>query len=852
MSEKIHRNSLQPGHKLHWYRIEKILGQGGFGITYLAHDFNLDRQVAIKEYLPIELAVRERDFSVHPVTEDHGEKFRWGLDRFITEARTLAKFKHPNIVHVLNVFEENNTAYMVMEYEQGESLQEILSHRKTLEEAELINILIPVLGGLQMVHEAGFIHRDIKPANIFIREDGSPVLLDFGSARQALSMATQTLTSLVSPGYAPYEQYYSRSDQQGPWTDIYGLGATLYRAAAGKAPMDAVDRSRAILKGEQDIFVPASQTGKGRYSERFLLAIDHALQFKEEDRPQTISAWKSEFDLPEDPIKQAIIAEHTPTQPGTKVLEKQQQKKLLYSKVAILVVLVGIGVLYLYHGEIQDYLFGPTKTQLEAERQRVEQEKRLAVLKHKEEEDRRRREEEKSAEQERQAELERQRQEEEQKRIEAEVQRQAELERQREEEVRKLETERLAIEEERKRLQEEEQKRADAEAQRKAKLELQRAEDEKNRLAEEEVKLQSEDEILKKERIQKPFEAAIAAYKYGDYKAAIALLMPLVELGFAPAQVNLGLMYQEGKAFPRDDKQAVFWYQKAADQGDRQAQYNLGVMYEKGRGVSKDDQQAVSWYQKAAEQGLAHAQHNLGNMYFYGNGVPQDDQQAVSWYQKAADQGLAQARYFLGLMYEKGNGVPQNDQQAVSWYQKAADQGIAEAQYNLGLMYEKGKGVPKDDKQAVSWYHRAADQGLTQAQYNLGFMYRNGDGVPQDDKQAIHWFQKAAEQGHADAKHVLESRYYDSENLPQEDKQASQEPPVIPNSAYEYTPEELREIELVTNKYPNWVQTVNTEHFSGWIEEQPEEVKALADSRVAADAIKLLDMYENYKNHNPP
>jgi Serine/threonine protein kinase len=222
MGDKIHRNSLKPGHKLHWYRIEKILGQGGFGITYLAHDFNLDRQVAIKEYLPIELAVREGDFSIHPVSEDHGEKFRWGRDRFITEARTLAKFKHPNIVHVLNVFEANNTAYMVMEYEQGESLQDILSRRKTLEEAELINILIPVLGGLQKVHEAGFIHRDIKPANIFIRMDGSPVLLDFGSARQALGIATQTLTSLVSPGYAPYEQYYSKSDQQGPWTDIYG------------------------------------------------------------------------------------------------------------------------------------------------------------------------------------------------------------------------------------------------------------------------------------------------------------------------------------------------------------------------------------------------------------------------------------------------------------------------------------------------------------------------------------------------------------------------------------------------------------------------------------------------------
>lgn len=297
MADKIHRNSLKIGHQLHWYRVESILGQGGFGITYLAHDLNLDQNVAIKEYLPIELAVREIDFSVHPVSEDRGVKFTWGLDRFISEARTLNKFKHPNIVRVLNVFEANNTAYMVMEYEHGESLQAILTQRKTMEEAELINILIPILGGLQKVHETGFIHRDIKPANIFIRNDDSPVLLDFGSARQALGVATQTLTSLVSPGYAPFEQYYSKSDQQGPWTDIYGLGATLYRAVAGVAPMDAVDRSRTILKGGRDTFVPAAEVGRGRYSERFLLAMDHALQFKEEDRPQSIQEWQREFSV---------------------------------------------------------------------------------------------------------------------------------------------------------------------------------------------------------------------------------------------------------------------------------------------------------------------------------------------------------------------------------------------------------------------------------------------------------------------------------------------------------------------------------------------------------------------------
>ena len=321
---KTHRNSLQPGHKLHWYEIEEILGQGGFGITYLAHDTNLDEDVAIKEYLPIEMAVREGNFSVHPVSEDHGKTYQLGLERFIAEARTLTKFKHPNIVRVRNVFEDNNTAYMVMEYEQGDSLQEQLSGFKTLNESELLKILIPILGGLEHVHATGFIHRDIKPDNIFIRKDGSPVLLDFGSARHALGEQTKTLTSLVTPGYAPFEQYFSKSDEQGPWTDIYGMGATLFRAISGVAPIDAIDRSKAIHKLSKDTLVSAMEIGEGRYSENFLKAIDHSIQFYQEDRPQTIHEWKQEFGIADDlaEIKRMKVMEGQMTQPGTKVIEK--------------------------------------------------------------------------------------------------------------------------------------------------------------------------------------------------------------------------------------------------------------------------------------------------------------------------------------------------------------------------------------------------------------------------------------------------------------------------------------------------------------------------------------------------
>ena len=288
-------NALKPGFELHWYGFREILGMGGFGITYIAYDRNLAHEVAIKEYMPVDLATRADDYSVVPLNSDYEERYEWGLERFIEEARTLAQFEHPNIVRVRNVFKTNNTAYMVMDYELGESLQEILSRRKVLEEEDIGTVMFPIIDGLKRVHAHGFIHRDIKPGNIFIRVDGDPVLLDFGSARQALEQGKESITSLFSKGYAPIEQYNTNEDEQGPWTDIYALGATMYRSIAGIPPTDAIDRSTAISITSRDSFVPALEIGKGNYSEALLIAIDHAMQFDRQNRPQSITEWISEF-----------------------------------------------------------------------------------------------------------------------------------------------------------------------------------------------------------------------------------------------------------------------------------------------------------------------------------------------------------------------------------------------------------------------------------------------------------------------------------------------------------------------------------------------------------------------------
>lgn len=281
-----HRHALPEGFEFEGYRIEGLLGTGGFGLTYRAREIELGRLVAIKEYLPNGIAGRESgEAAVHAISAAAQEEFDWGLDRSRGEAKTLVAFRHPNIVNVLRFFQSHGTAYLVMDFVEGETLEAIIARDGPVPEDKLRALLGPLLDGLENIHEAGFLHRDIKPGNIFVRADGTPVLIDFGSARASLGAASKGMTAIVSGGYAPVEQYTTHG-KQGPWSDLYGLGATLYHAVAGRPPPEAIERI------DSDSYKPASGAAKPGYSETLLAAIDACLALKRAARPQSVTDFR--------------------------------------------------------------------------------------------------------------------------------------------------------------------------------------------------------------------------------------------------------------------------------------------------------------------------------------------------------------------------------------------------------------------------------------------------------------------------------------------------------------------------------------------------------------------------------
>jgi serine/threonine protein kinase/peptidoglycan hydrolase-like protein with peptidoglycan-binding domain len=302
------RGGLPVGTVLGNYELRSIIGKGAFGITYRARDQTLGRDVAVKEYLPTTLALREDRTTVLPISADHAEQFAWGRERFLEEARTLARLdRTPAIVRVYDFFEANGTAYMVMGLVEGENLNKRLLREGRLGPEAVERILFPLLDGLEEVHAIGYLHRDIKPANVMVDARGRPTLIDFGAARAAMAGRSTTMTAIFTPGYAAAEQYTSA--ELGPWTDIYGLAATLYHAITGKIPPSSIER---ILK---DSLQPLSELKPEGYPPELLAGIDAGLERSFDDRPQSIAEWRHALRTGERQAsaQQATQVEHKPS-----------------------------------------------------------------------------------------------------------------------------------------------------------------------------------------------------------------------------------------------------------------------------------------------------------------------------------------------------------------------------------------------------------------------------------------------------------------------------------------------------------------------------------------------------------
>ena len=636
------------------YRIINTLGQGGFGITYLATQRGLDRTVVIKEFFMSDYCARERDtLRVTFGTDSSREMIERFREKFVKEARNIAAFDHPNIVRVIDVFEENNTAYYVMEYHSAGPLGSLVDNRDALNEDDALYYIRQVASALKYVHSRKMMHLDIKPDNILVNSSGEAVLIDFGLSKRydEKGKATSTTPIGISHGYAPMEQYNPGGvGEFSPAIDIYSLGATLFTLLTGEMPPPALQLvdSRS-LQGDL-----AAKNVSGAVAE----AVIKSMSFMKEARPQSVDEFLALLDA-----QPATGSSSRPTQPmnnnGAATADNEPKKPFNWKipvgiVVAILCVVFAINnynderaeqerlatvdaAKYYNDGvkayNAKNYTEAARLYRIAAEQGHADAQCYLGYCYGKG----------------------------------------------------------LGVEKDPKEAVKWYRKAAE-QGQSDAQYNLGYCY-EKGLGVEKDPK-----EAVKWYR--KAAEQGYAdAQNYLGYcyvkglgvakdpTEAVKWYRKAAEQGYADAQCNLGYCYVKGSGVAKDPTEAVKWYRKAAEQGDAWAQYNLGLCYEIGIGVAKDPTEAVKWYRKAAEQGDAWAQCNLGYCYGTGSGVEKDPTEAVKWYRKAAEQGQVNAQYNLGLCYEIG--VAKDLAEAVKWYRKAAEQGHADAKAALQRLNKK-------------------------------------------------------------------------------------------------------------------------------------------------------------------
>ena len=736
---------LSQGYFLNAYEISSVIGRGGFGIVYKGNHKELGVEVAIKEHFPSELCVRHGQ-TIQPSKPEFQASFEDSLDRFIREAKQLEKFRdYPNIVTCRDLFRANGTAYIVMDYVHGLPLSVLLERREArgepFTEQDLLHVIIPLLTGLQSVHESEVYHRDIKPSNILIRRtDRAPILIDFGAAKHEMSRHTKSFAP-YSDGYAAMEQV--GEGEIGPWTDIYGIGAVMWRMVAGGAPpfsppnpVTVQRRAFELMQGRADPLPSAIETGCNRFSDIVLQAVDDCLMINVSDRVQNcteilerlapttqVDTQNSKLERQAQSSKYSELSqirvknETSRAEAQLETLKTVRSRKNNTRAVILLFALVGLlaflGVLTQKRPEIdssqQQFIGGDAEAQNDPDRTYANGE---GVI-----EDH-------------------------------------------QDAVKQLH-------------QAAEQDHSDAQYNLGHKYYKGEGVPQNFQEAAKWFRLAANQRNTDAQRMlgEMYYRGESVSMNFSE---AIKWFRLAGNQGDAKAQAWLGHMYYSGKGVPKDVREGSRLYQLAyeplhlaSEQGDADAQGILGYMYLNGEGIPEDEIEGIKLYHLAAGQGLAWVQRNLGVRYYSGNSIPKNDQEAIKWLGLAADKRNAIAQFILGSMYFDGEGVPQNLQEAVKWFRLAAEQNHAPAQGYLGHMYYNGEGVPQNLQEAVKWFRLAAEQDHAAAQNYLGHMYYNGEGVPQNLQVAMKWFRLAAEQDHATAQNYLGHMYYDGEGVPQ-------------------------------------------------------------------------------------
>ena len=663
------------------YRILKVLGQGGFGITYLAIQVRLDRKVAIKEFFMKDFCERnEVTRQVTLGTAGSRETVNSCRKKFLKEAKHIAKLDHPNIIRIIDVFDENSTSYYVMEYIEGGSLSNKLG-TTGLSMSEATRYIFQVAETLEYIHKKNIAHLDIKPSNIMLNGNDEIVLIDFGVSKQYdFSTGEQTSVSPVgcSSGYAPLEQYEPDGVKDfSPQTDIYSLGATYFKLLTGITPLKASKITKDFL--QENLKAKGVPTA-------VISIICKSMEKLKENRFSDVSSFIEELNsislqVADSSEKKSENIAYKQYEEGTAVMPSQEEidtwvKNVIsgeyntgryesafehfseYAKMGNATAQYYLGKMYGDgRGVSRDYAKAVEWYRKSAEQGNADAQCNLGYMYYYG------------------------------RGVSGNYAKAAEWYR-----------------------KSAEQEDADAQYNLGKMYEYGRG--------------VSQDYAKAVEWYRKSAEQGNAVaqcnlgimYRNGlgvsqDNAIAVEWYRKSAEQGNAGAQCNLGGMYYYGRGVSEDYARAAEWYRKSAEQEDADAQYNLGKMYEYGRGVSQDYAKAVKWYRKSAEQGNAYGQYFLGCMYLFGRGVSRDEAKAVEWYRKSAEQGNADAQYYLGCMYDFGIVVSLDEAKAVEWYRKAAEQGHVDAQYQLGYMYHNGIGVSKDHTKAAEWYSKAAKGG---------------------------------------------------------------------------------------------------------------------------------------------